>query len=266
MQPSEPYILQSELAMRRHAVLMPAEVPAAKRRRTAGSSACARAHAFVSDSPLSPSKAPRADSAAAQTHNHGIIENPVESPDVSTGEQATFAVRTDSEPLELAPAPIAAQAAAEDTEMEVGSQKAHLQNASRPPESDNIPDSVGRNATSQQQSTADAGTSAPSTISYETSVRAALSTSEVDGPSSPHVPGDHMEAHVGKAEAMPALQTSSPQRPTVSAEYTTVPQLLLMGAYQVDAEQHKIVAQNLHIYKAKVDEVHALGRVSQQRL
>ncbi len=269
MQPAEPYILKSELAMRRHAVLMPADVPAAKRRRTAGSaepSACARAHAFVSDSPLSPSKAPRPVSPAAQTHNHETIDSPVESPDVSTGEAATFAVRTDSE-LEPVSAPPAAQATAEDAQADLGvSPKDHLQNASRPPESDTNPDSrlEGATETSQQQSTADAEASAPSTVSYETSLRAAVSAREVDGPSSPHVPSFLGEVHgVEAPAAMPAAQPSTPPIPTVSEECTTVPQLLLLGPYHVDAEQQKSVAQNLQMYKARVDEVHALGRVRQ---
>ncbi|KAL3157789.1 hypothetical protein ABBQ32_012213 [Trebouxia sp. C0010 RCD-2024] len=270
MQPAEAYILKSELAMRRHAVLVPAEVPAAKRQRTSGSAelaeprACARAHAFVSDSPLSPSKVPRPVSAAAQIQKHEITDSPVESPDVFTGEEATFAVRTDSE-LEPLPAPQAARDTAEDAraDMAIGSHKAHLQNSSRPPESDTNPDSHsdGANATSQQQSTANADTSAPSTMSYETSMRAAVSTSEVDSPSSPHVPDDHIKADGDEApEATPAAQAASPQTARVSAGYITVPQLLLLGPYLVDAEQQKIVAQSLQIYKARVDEVHALGR------
>lgn len=275
MQPAEAYILKSELAMRRHAVLVPAEVPAAKRQRTSGSAelaeprACARAHAFVSDSPLSPSKVPRPVSAAAQIQKHEITDSPVESPDVFTGEEATFAVRTDSE-LEPLPAPQAARDTAEDAraDMAIGSHKAHLQNSSRPPESDTNPDSHsdGANATSQQQSTANADTSAPSTMSYETSMRAAVSTSEVDSPSSPHVPDDHIKADGDEApEATPAAQAASPQTARVSAGYITVPQLLLLGPYLVDAEQQKIVAQSLQIYKARVDEVHALGRVSQEQ-
>lgn len=58
MQQSDAYILKSELALRRHAVLMH-EVPPAKRQRIADSceaETCARQYAYVPDSPLSPSR------------------------------------------------------------------------------------------------------------------------------------------------------------------------------------------------------------------
>lgn len=96
---SEAYILKSELAMRRHAVLMPAELPKAKRQKTSDSEkpcACARAHAFVSDSPLSPSRQPL-QIAASITSPYEVIHDPPDSVDASSEEEASFAVRTVSE-------------------------------------------------------------------------------------------------------------------------------------------------------------------------
>ena len=96
----EAFILKSELAMRRHAVLVPAELPSAKRQKTAGPRepcACARAHAFVSDSPLSPSTQPLqiANSVSASLHEN--LQDLPESAGASSEEEASFAVRTDSE-------------------------------------------------------------------------------------------------------------------------------------------------------------------------
>ncbi|KAL0021355.1 hypothetical protein WJX77_007695 [Trebouxia sp. C0004] len=95
---SEAFILKSELAMRRHAVLVPAELPSAKRQKTAGSRepcACARAHAFVSDSPLSPSTQPLQIVPSVSTSES--IQDPPESAGASSEEEASFAVRTNSE-------------------------------------------------------------------------------------------------------------------------------------------------------------------------
>ena len=274
MQPPEAYILKSELALRRHAVLMPAEVPSAKRQRTSGSAdpsgACARAHAFVPDSPLSPSKAPGLGSPHVSEHNPEIIKQPVESPAASGGEEANFAVRTDSE---LEPGHASPQQAVQDTAevpvirtaTEDGLREAHT--SSRPPDSGSAPrpQSVGQEANSQQQSTAGPDASAPSTTSYDTNlIPATAAKTEVDSPSSPQMLDDHTKAPAGEAAAAgPALQALSPPTATTAAERITVSQLLLAGPYQVDAEQQATVAHNLKVYKAKVDEVHALGRVSQ---
>ena len=273
MQSPEAYILKSELALRRHAVLMPAEAPSAKRQRTSGSAepsgACARAHAFVPDSPLSPSKLPRLGSPAVPEYKPEIIKQPTESPDASGGEEANFAVRSDSE-LEPAHAPCqqafqeTAEAPVTQTAIEDGLHNAHT--SSRPPDSGSDPhsQSIRLEATSQQQSTAGPDASAPSTTSYETNPTPAAAKSEVDSPSSPHMLDDHTKAPAGEAAAaMPALQTLSPPTFTAAAEHITVSQLLLAGSYQVDAEQQATVAHNLRVYKAKVDEVHALGRVRQ---
>ena len=96
----EAFILKSELAMRRHAVLVPAELPSAKRQKTAGPRepcACARAHAFVSDSPLSPSTQPLQIATSASASLYESLQNPPESAGASSEEEASFAVRTDSE-------------------------------------------------------------------------------------------------------------------------------------------------------------------------
>lgn len=88
----------------------------------------------------------------------------------------------------------------------------------------------------------------------------AAAKSEVDSPSSPQMLEGHTEAPAGEAAAaMAELQAVT--SPAV-AGHITVSQLLLAGPYQVDAEQQTIVAHNLKMYKAKVDEVHALGKVS----
>ena len=271
MQSPEAYILKSELALRRHAVLMPAEAPSAKRQRTSGSAepsgACARAHAFIPDSPLSPSRLPGLRSPAVPDCNPEIIKQPNESPGASGGEEANFAVRSDSE---LEPAQASPEQAIQDSAevlqvaTEDGLHTAHT--ASRPPDSGSNPlsQSIGPETTSQQQSTAGPDASAPSTLSYETNLIPAAAKTEVDSPSSPHVSDDHTKAPAGEAAAaMPALQVLSPPTSIAAAEHITVSQLLLAGPYQVDAEQQATVAHNLRLYKAKVDEVHALGRVSQ---
>ena len=271
MQSPEAYILKSELALRRHAVLMPAEVPSAKRQKTSASAeasgACARAQKFVPDSPLSPGKLPRLDSPAVPEHHPVIVEQPVASPDASGEEEANFAVRTDSE---VETAHTSPQQPIPDTAEVPGIWTADgLHKAlpsSRPPDSDVDPHSqpIGPEATSQQQSTAGPDASAPSTTSYETNLLPAAAKSEVDSPSSPHMLDDHTEAPASEAAAaMPALQLLSPPTSTAAAQQVTVPQLLLAGPYQVDAEQQATVAHNLKVYKAKVDEVHALGKVSQ---
>ena len=271
MQSPEAYILKSELALRRHAVLMPAEAPSAKRQRTSGSAepsgACARAHAFVPDSPLSPSKSVRPGSPAVPKHDAEISKE-VESPDASGREEASFAVRTDSE---LEPAQTSPQQLVQDpaevlsggAATKDGLHKAHA--SSRPPDSggDLQSQSIGPEATSQQQSTAAPDTSAPSTASYETNLVPAAVQGDVNSPISPHTLNDHTTAPAGEAAAaVPALQAATSPTPTAHMEAITVSQLLAAGPYQVDAQQQERVAHNLRVYKAKVDEVHALGRVS----
>lgn len=270
MQSPEAYILKSELALRRHAVLMPAEAPSAKRlcQRTSGSAepsgACARAHAFIPDSPLSPSKSARLGSPAVPKHDAEIVKEP----DASGGEEASFAVRTDSE---LEPAQTSPQQLVQDSAevpgggaaTEDGLHKAHA--SSRPPDSsgDLQSQSIGPEATSQQQSTAGPDTSAPSTTSYETNLAPAAVTGDVNSPASRHTLNDHTAAPAGKAAAaVLALQAATSPTPTANTEPITVPQLLLAGPYQVDTQQQERVAHNLTVYKTKVDEVHALGRVS----
>ena len=248
---------------------MPAEAPSAKRQRIPGSAeptgACARAHAFVPDSPLSPSKVLASGSPGVSEHNPEIVAQPVESPDASGGEEASFAVRSDSElePAHASPQQ-AIEAAAEvpviRAATEDGLHKAHT--SSRPPDSGNDPDSqsVGPEATSQQQSVAGPDASAPSTTSYETNMLPAAAKSEVDSPISPQMLEDHTEAPAGETAA--AMAESQAVTSPAVAGHITVSQLLLAGPYQVDAEQQATVAHNLKTYKAKVDEVHALGKVS----
>lgn len=244
---------------------MPAEAPAAKRQRTSGSAepsgACARAHAFVPDSPLSPSKTATIGSPVLPKHNAEITE----SPDASGAEEANFAVRTDSE---LEPAQTSPHQLVQDspevlgdraaTEQQNGLHKSHA--SSRPPDSNGDPQSQSTEpeATSQQQSTAGPDTSAPSTTSYETNLVPAAVV--VNSPSTPHISNDHTTAPAGEAASMPAATQPTPK---ASVEHITVSQLLLAGPYQVDAQQQERLAHNLRVYKAKVDEVHALGRVSQ---
>lgn len=104
----EAFILKSELAMRRHAVLVPAELRSAKRQKTAGPSepcACARAYAFVSDSPLSPSRQPLQIATSLSASLNESLQDPRESAGASSEEEASFAVRTDSE-LDAFPEPL----------------------------------------------------------------------------------------------------------------------------------------------------------------
>lgn len=269
MQSPEAYILKSELALRRHAVLMPVEAPSAKRQRTSGSAepsgACARAHAFVPDSPLSPSKSARLGSPAVPKHDAEISKE-VDSPDASGREEATFAVRTDSE---LEPAQISPQQLVQDPAEVLSSGAATKDGAhasSRPPDSGYglQSQSIGPEATSQQQSTVGPDTSAPSTASYETNLVPAAVQGDVNSPSSPHTLNDHATVPACEAAAaVLASQAAASPTPTANTEAITVSQLLAAGPYQVDAQQQERVAHNLRVYKAKVDEVHALGRVSQ---
>lgn len=273
MQPSEVYILKSELALRRHAVLMPAEVPAAKRQRTSGSvqsNACARAHAFTPDSPLSPSKVPRSASANALAHEQGITEDPAGSPTESSGDEANFAVRTDSELEGVSSEPAQASKHEEAPDLvELPAEQAAtegLQAASeRQINSDTAPalHPPDEHAASQQQSTAGPGVSAPSNTSHETNVGAALSKDGADSPSSPQVLNDQVKASADEApQVLPATQPPNPQLSTASPGLITIDQLLSSGPYQLDAEQQRVVDHNLKVYKVKVNEVHALGRVS----
>ena len=273
MQPSEVYVLKSELALRRHAVLLPAEVPTTKRQRTSGSvqsTACARAHAFTPDSPLSPSRVSRSVSATKLTQNRGITEDPAGSPAESSGDEALFAVRTNSE-LEAAcsdvpqaaihqPASDAAKLPAEEAAadgLQASSEqqlKSDITHALHP---------LDEHAASRQQSTAGPGVSAPSNTSHETNVGTAVSKGGTDSPSSPQLLSRRITAPANEAPPMlPTTQCSNLQHPTANSGLITINQLLSAGPYQVNVDQQQVVARNLKMYKAKVDSVHALGRVS----
>ncbi len=292
------YILKSELAMRRHAVLMPAALPAAKRQKTTSSGepcACARAHAFVSDSPLSSSKQTLQMPASVLTSPHEIIQDPPDSTDASSEEEASFAVRTDSElqaaysgpvqaPLEpnvqvSIDLPAEAAAAAEPELLLPGisdiEDRQHIRSKSRDiqaqqrvkadpqeteaqsQETEPLPQPQAKaqsqpaeaQAGSQQESTDNAGNS-----SHGTNVAAALPKEGADSPTSRPVLNQPSES--------PAVVPTA-QPPAGPSEQTTLAQLQASGPYKVDAERRQVVVSNLKIYKAKVDEVHAMGRVSQ---
>ena len=293
---SDAYILKSELAMRRHAVLVPLEVPAAKRQKTGGPDepcACARAHSFVSNSPLSPSKQKGHNAAAVPTSPCEIIEDPPDSADTSSEEEANFAVKTDSE-LEAAyrnprsasvqspdevDIDLPAVAVAEppgtstvDTEAEQNNVRCQASEAHAVPTE---PKSPSPQTGSLQESTGGVGSSVPSGISHETIVAAAVPKEDVDSPTSPPTlpiepPSDHHAAgstlHVQDSAkdltAGPSTVILNQQPAANVSEATSVAQLLSSGSYQLDAGHQQVVACNLKTYKAKVDEVHAGGKVS----
>ena len=272
MQYSDAYILKSELALRRHAVLEPADVPDAKRQKTtkpAAPRSCARAHAFVSGSPLSPSKSVLSASAAAtESAADEIKGDPAECPEASSGQEATFAVRSDSEfkATSSEPARPPLQQAAHTALQVPAAQAAPAElltvNTSVQPV-DPDPHPTEEQAVSHQQSTAGPGTSGPSSTSQETKLHAAEPKEEADSPSSPHLPDCHASAPAGAAPAVASAQpVSNLQTNTPASGPISVQQLLSAGPYQVDAQQRRTVADILRVYKAKVDELHASGRVS----
>ena len=66
---------------------------------------------------------------------------------------------------------------------------------------------------------------------------------------------------------IPPPQTAATETHTQTAapdpsSQVTVAQLLASGPYACDAASQQSVAEKLKIYKAKVDEVHAMGKVS----
>lgn len=310
---SEAYILKSELAMRRHAVLMPAELPKAKRQKTSDSGkpcACARAHAFVSDSPLSPSRQPL-QIAVSIASPYEVMHDPPDSLDASSEEEASFAVRTISEldaacselpGLSVPPFPttdpdLAAEAPAgpelfldraseaqpqinaethsghQEREELISEPKAELQitaNLSkiRATSEETKPKlqfaTVAHvqqvQAGSQQESTVGAGSSGPSNTSHKTNVAAAVRQEEADTPTSPALLSAHSSNPDDLAER-PSAQPAEQQPAVTTAQRVSVAQLLASGPYKVDSELKQVQARSLEKYKAKVDAVHASGRV-----
>ena len=277
----EAHILKSELARRKRAVLMPAE-PGAKRQRTDGtdvSGACARAQAYVPNSPLSPGRQHARTESVSTSNDCQIIEDAPDSADASSGQEGHFAVRTNSEleaayveqntPLkqrhdsgakantaELAtsakPTETVHKQAGPDTDVKDGLQDACDGHAKLPAAAQ----LAAQAPTSQQKSTADAGSSEPSSTSQETKL----------------MPSKQQADSALSSVAVAPAQISPPQPAAIDPHtqsaaldplsQATVAQLLVSGPYACDADSQQSVAEKLKIYKAKVDEVHAMGKVS----
>ena len=290
--PSEVFILKSELAMRRHAVLMPADAPSAKRLKTgdlAEPGTCARAHAFISNSPLSVSKQPLQPAASVLTSPHDVIADPPDSAAASSEEDANFAIKSDSE-LEVAasePAPPSLQPQLDTDQNLSGEASAQPElraestaNMQERPqvgaeltehkqiglacaeEQQTVPNfAVPLQSKSQQESTVGASTSGISNTSHGTNVTAAVCKGEADSPASPSIdprtngPAEHLTV-------VPSRPSSAQTAEAGPSRHITVPQLLAAGPYRVHAESQHIVAEHLKTYKAKVDAFHAMGRVS----
>ena len=314
---SEAYILKSELAMRRHAILVPAELPSAKRQKTAGPrepSACARAHAFVSDSPLSPSTQPLQIATSISTSLYENLKDPPDSTDASSEEEASFAVRTDSEldaafseppqrsaqpsiqpkpdqPAEAVAGPgilsdtdpatdaqaqdqadfqrtqLNQQVKADSRQTETQPQMWAKSEETKPrPQPQVKAESQGpmAQARSQQESTAGHDNSGPSSTSHETNIAAAAPKPEPDSPTSPPpLNGQSNIPAIDDVTVVPSLQPAEEPTASSQSQKITVNQLLASGPYRVDVGRKHVLAQTLKRYKAKVDEVHASGRVRQ---
>ena len=282
----EAYILRSELAKRKHAVLMPADIPCSKRQKVDASDsvgACARAQSYVPNSPLSPFKQRQQAATASNSSVCEIVGDPPDSADASSGQDGQFAVKTTSE-LEAAYLEHTTPSRKQHVHGERLSKASHevtahavdpcQARAEREPNSGlqqqqshqetqkeaNKVQQMQQHPNSQQESTIGVGSSEPSNTSHETKLTA--SKDQADSPQSPDAVPPAVPP--GNAEPVPELpapmQQNQPSLPSIPTQ-GTVAWLLSSGPYTPSADSQKSIANKLKTYKAKVDEVHAMGRV-----
>jgi len=263
---------------------------------------------------LSPSTQPLQIATSISTSLYENLKDPPDSTDASSEEEASFAVRTDSEldaafseppqrsaqpsiqpkpdqPAEAVAGPgilsdtdpatdaqaqdqadfqrtqLNQQVKADSRQTETQPQMWAKSEETKPrPQPQVKAESQGpmAQARSQQESTAGHDNSGPSSTSHETNIAAAAPKPEPDSPTSPPpLNGQSNIPAIDDVTVGPSLQPAEEPTASSQSQKITVNQLLASGPYRVDVGRKHVLAQTLKRYKAKVDEVHASGRVRQ---